>query len=166
MRKCRESISLYFLIISPFPLHFLILSPFPRSPAARLQGCSGLWHPVGNTNFYTLCTYIQKSDLLNVRTRQIVLDFPAKKCVLPLYTTESCKHSSNTSSTLTSNIFHYNSKYLSQQMWIFLYISAFTCFASYVHEPNFISQFCSSKGNLKVRRRWKRFRRWNFLKKS
>ena len=47
MRKCRESISLYFLmlspfplhflILSPFPLHFLILSPFPRSPAARLQ---------------------------------------------------------------------------------------------------------------------------------
>ena len=57
MRKCRESISLYFLILSPFPLHFLILSPFPlhflflspfslhflilspfpRSPAPRLQ---------------------------------------------------------------------------------------------------------------------------------
>ena len=27
--------------------------------------------------------------------------FPAKKCVLPLYPTESCKHSSNTSSTIT-----------------------------------------------------------------
>ena len=37
MRKCRESISLHFLIFSPFPPHFLILSPFPRSPAARLQ---------------------------------------------------------------------------------------------------------------------------------
>ena len=33
----RESISLHFLIFSPFPLHFLILSPFPRSSAARLQ---------------------------------------------------------------------------------------------------------------------------------
>ena len=47
IRKCRESISLHFLIFSPFPhslsisspfpLHFLILSSFPRSPAARLQ---------------------------------------------------------------------------------------------------------------------------------
>ena len=57
MRKCRESISLHFLILSPFhlhflilspfplhflilspfPLHFLILSPFPRSPAPRLK---------------------------------------------------------------------------------------------------------------------------------
>ena len=37
MRKCREPISLHFLIFSPFPPHFLILSPFPRSPAARLQ---------------------------------------------------------------------------------------------------------------------------------
>ena len=37
MRKCRESISLHFLIFSPFPPHFLILPPFPRSPAARLQ---------------------------------------------------------------------------------------------------------------------------------
>jgi len=37
MRKCRESISLHFLIFSPFPPHFLILSSFPRSPAARLQ---------------------------------------------------------------------------------------------------------------------------------
>ena len=37
MRKCRESISLLFLIFSPFPPYFLILSPFPRSPAARLQ---------------------------------------------------------------------------------------------------------------------------------
>ena len=31
MRKCRESISLHFLIFPPFPHHFLILSPFPRS---------------------------------------------------------------------------------------------------------------------------------------
>ena len=37
MRKCRESISLHFLIFSPFSPHFLILSPFPCSPAARLQ---------------------------------------------------------------------------------------------------------------------------------
>ena len=37
MRKCRESVSLHFLIFSPFPPHFLILSPFPRSLAARLQ---------------------------------------------------------------------------------------------------------------------------------
>ena len=29
MRKCRESISLHFLIFSPIPPHFLILSPFP-----------------------------------------------------------------------------------------------------------------------------------------
>ena len=46
MRKCREWISLHFLILSPFPLRFLILSPFPfhflilspffRSQAARL----------------------------------------------------------------------------------------------------------------------------------
>ena len=36
MRKCREQISLHFLILSPFPLHFLILSPFPHSQAARL----------------------------------------------------------------------------------------------------------------------------------
>ena len=36
MRKCRESISLDFIIFSPFPPHFLILSPFPCSPAARL----------------------------------------------------------------------------------------------------------------------------------
>ena len=37
MRKCREWISLHFLILSSLPLHFLILSSFPRSPAARLQ---------------------------------------------------------------------------------------------------------------------------------
>ena len=37
MRKCREPISLHFLIFPPFPPHFLILSSFPRSPAARLQ---------------------------------------------------------------------------------------------------------------------------------
>ena len=37
MRKCRESISLHFLIFSPFPPHFLILSPFPRSPAATIR---------------------------------------------------------------------------------------------------------------------------------
>ena len=63
MRKCREWISLHFLILSPFhfhflilslfPLHFLILSPFPlhsrilspfsRSPAARLQ--QPCYHP-------------------------------------------------------------------------------------------------------------------------
>ena len=46
IRKCREWISLHFLILSPFlfhflilspfPLHFLILAPFSRSPAARL----------------------------------------------------------------------------------------------------------------------------------
>ena len=36
IRKCRERISLDFLILSPFPLHFLIISPFSRSMAARL----------------------------------------------------------------------------------------------------------------------------------
>ena len=51
MRKCRESISLHFLIFSPFPPHFLILSPFPlrflfissfslHFLATRLQGCN------------------------------------------------------------------------------------------------------------------------------
>ena len=40
MRKCRESISLHFLIFSPFPPHFLILSPFPRSQAATI--CANL----------------------------------------------------------------------------------------------------------------------------
>ena len=63
MRKCRESISLHFLIFSPFPPHFLILSPFPlrflfissfslHFLAARLQGCNdscspGLREPKG-----------------------------------------------------------------------------------------------------------------------
>ena len=47
MRKCREWISLHFLILSPVPLHFLILFPFPRHllilspfpciPDARMQ---------------------------------------------------------------------------------------------------------------------------------
>ena len=50
MRKCRESISLHFLIFSPFPPHFLILSPFPRSPAARLQ-----------LSIYMLCVQCYKS---------------------------------------------------------------------------------------------------------
>ena len=56
MRKCRESISLHFLIFSPFPPHFLILSPFPlrflfissfslHFLAARLQGCNRLRNP-------------------------------------------------------------------------------------------------------------------------
>ena len=36
MRKCRESISLHFLLISSFSLHFL---------AARLQGCNDLCNP-------------------------------------------------------------------------------------------------------------------------
>ena len=56
MRKCRESISLHFLIFSPFPPHFLILSPFPlrflfissfslHFLAARLQGCNDLCSP-------------------------------------------------------------------------------------------------------------------------
>ena len=44
MRKCREWISLLFLIIFPFTPHFFILSPFSRSLAARLpkvmQPCS------------------------------------------------------------------------------------------------------------------------------
>ena len=46
MRKCRESISLHFLIFSPFPPHFLILSPFPRSPAARLQRFVQPWEAI------------------------------------------------------------------------------------------------------------------------
>ena len=38
MRKCRESISLHFLIFSPFPLHFLILSSFqPGCKAATIR---------------------------------------------------------------------------------------------------------------------------------
>ena len=56
MRKCRESISLHFLIFSPFPPHFLILSPFPlrflfissfslHFLAARLQGCNDSCSP-------------------------------------------------------------------------------------------------------------------------
>ena len=61
MRKCREWISIHFLILSPFilhfltlspfPFHFLILSPFSRIPDARiqkvLQPCTlklGWWH--------------------------------------------------------------------------------------------------------------------------
>ena len=43
MKKCRESFSLHFLILSPFPLHFVILSPFPRSPAPRLQRVAQPW---------------------------------------------------------------------------------------------------------------------------
>ena len=35
------SLSLAFLILSPFPLHFLILSPFSPSPAAT--SCATLW---------------------------------------------------------------------------------------------------------------------------
>ena len=41
--KCREWISLHFLILSPFPLHFLILSPFSHSPAARLAQVVQPW---------------------------------------------------------------------------------------------------------------------------
>ena len=35
-RKCREWISLHFLIFSPFPLHFVILPPFSCSQAATI----------------------------------------------------------------------------------------------------------------------------------
>ena len=46
MRKCRELISLHFLFVSSFSLHFLFISSFSlHFLAARLQGCSGLWHP-------------------------------------------------------------------------------------------------------------------------
>ena len=56
MRKCIESISLHFLILSSFPLYFLILSPFPlrflfissfslHFLAARLQGCNDSCSP-------------------------------------------------------------------------------------------------------------------------
>ena len=58
MKKCRESISLHFLILSPFPLHFLILSPFPlhflilspfsRSLAPRLQRVAQPWNKQTN----------------------------------------------------------------------------------------------------------------------
>ena len=37
MRKCREYLSLHFLILSPFPLHFLIFSLFSRIKDARMQ---------------------------------------------------------------------------------------------------------------------------------
>ena len=43
IRKCRERISLDFLILSPFPLHFLIISPFSHSP---LPGWHNLCSPV------------------------------------------------------------------------------------------------------------------------
>ena len=43
MRKCREWISLHFLILSPFPLYFLNLSPFFRSRAARLPQVVQPW---------------------------------------------------------------------------------------------------------------------------
>ena len=50
MRKCREWISLNFLILCPFPLHFLILSPFPLhflilipfSPSPAATSCATL----------------------------------------------------------------------------------------------------------------------------
>ena len=54
IRKCREWISLRFLILSSFPLRFLIISPFSHSQAGRLvqlvQAClrktHGSWRPV------------------------------------------------------------------------------------------------------------------------
>ena len=60
MRKCRESISLHFLIFSPFPPHFLILSPFPRSPAARLQRFVQPWLVQSQYRAY-MPVYIGKS---------------------------------------------------------------------------------------------------------
>ena len=64
MRKCRESISLHFLIFSPFPPHFLILSPFPllflilfpfpRSPAARLKRVAQPWLANGFKSYLSL----------------------------------------------------------------------------------------------------------------
>ena len=56
MRKCREWIPLYILILSPFPhflpissfsLHFLFISSFSlHFLASRMQGCSKLCNPV------------------------------------------------------------------------------------------------------------------------
>ena len=48
MRKCRESISLHFLILSPFPLRFLFISSFSlHFLAAWLQGCNDSCSPDG-----------------------------------------------------------------------------------------------------------------------
>ena len=72
MRKCGESISLHFLIISPFPfhssfsLHFLFISSFSlHFLATRLPGCHNLCNPVVYIAYYTelnlqLCNYAQK----------------------------------------------------------------------------------------------------------
>ena len=75
IRKCRESISLHFLIFSPFPLqflarslfhlHFLASSPFSRRPPAAsfatLHSFNLLWlfhsHNIGEPSYITLpCT--------------------------------------------------------------------------------------------------------------
>ena len=72
MRKCRESISLHFLIFSPFPPHFLIFSPFPRSPAARLQ------------RFVQPCATVQMEQL-NVFSFRILLSFEDVSHLCPIF---------------------------------------------------------------------------------
>ena len=80
MRKCRELISLHFLLLSPFPLHFLILSPLIRSQAARpsqfVQPClmikmivrpdanrwSELLKSIGNFFWDTLCCFCSETN--------------------------------------------------------------------------------------------------------
>ena len=73
MRKCRESISLHFLIFSPFPPHFLILSPFPlrflfissfslHFLAAWLQGCNDSCSP-GEALILVFCSCAFQSGL-------------------------------------------------------------------------------------------------------
>ena len=93
MRKCRESISLHFLIFSPFPPHFLILSPFPlrflfissfslHFLAARLQGCNDscspasrykIFHPYPIMFICMLLYYDQAFKFDNILVREALL---------------------------------------------------------------------------------------------
>ena len=81
MRKCRESISLHFLIFSPIPPHFLILSPFPlrflfissfslHFLAARLQGCNDSCSPA-RAKFLENKIYTEKTRKLRQNTQKI-----------------------------------------------------------------------------------------------
>ena len=76
MRKCREWISLHFLILSPvplhsFPLHFLILSPFSRIPDARMQQVVQPCHPL----FTILFNSVQhESNLVLRKMHQLSVD--------------------------------------------------------------------------------------------
>ena len=59
LAKCREWISLHFLILFPFPPQFLILSPFPlHFLGAQLPGCNKLWNPrFKNENRGWMCKF-------------------------------------------------------------------------------------------------------------